>query len=193
MKVKIVVLYALLSVFFVQGLWAMPDLSSQGDDALKKGDFRSAEAIYKRAMELDERQQELLAKSKHAALLSQCDDFLSQLDRQVQKKGDIRIAAQQVATLMAAGEPLTMVDIRTPQEQAFVIPKKAIFIQLPEIMQHLDQIPHEGTVVIVCHSSPRAIIAATALRILGYDNVYALKGGIMSIADINAKKAPDNL
>ncbi len=174
-------------------LWAADSLVSQGDAAMAQANFRVAEAVYKRALVKSESDRQLVDKLEQASILKQCDDFLSLLDREVQKKGDIRISAQQVATLMSAGEPLTMVDIRTPQEQAFVVPRKATFIQLPEIMRHLDRIPHKGTVVIVCHSGPRAMIAATALRIIGYDNVYALNGGIMSIADINAKAAPDNL
>lgn len=94
---------------------------------------------------------------------------------------------------MAAGQKVTMIDIRTPQEQAFAIPKQAEFIQLPEVMQHIERIPHDGTVVIVCHSGARAMIAATALRIIGFDNVYALKKGIIGLADVPAKKAPDTL
>jgi rhodanese-related sulfurtransferase len=187
-----------LTLFFIfillpSVVWAADSLESQGDAAMSQANFRVAEAVYKRALARSETDNRILAKLEQAAILKKCDDFLSLLDREVQKKGDIRISAQQVATLMSAGEPLTMVDVRTPQEQAFVVPSKATFIQLPEIMRYLDKIPHKGTVVIVCHSGPRAMIAATALRIIGYDNVYVLKGGIMSIADINARTAPDNL
>lgn len=189
-------LHLFLILLFISGaqlLFAAPSLEIQGDEAMARADYRSARSIYKRALQSGQVSDGILEKLERAALLKRCDDFISLLDREAQKKGDIRISALQVATLMSAGEPLTMVDIRTPQERAFVVPRRAVYIQLPEIIQQLDKIPREGTVVIVCHSSPRAIIAATALRILGYDNVYALKGGIMSIADINAKKAPDNL
>lgn len=191
-KIFFLILSALL-LCTPQRLVAASSFENQGDEAMSHADYRGAVAIYERALQNGERSDGLIEKLEQASLLKKCTDFISQLDREVQKKGDIRISAQQVATLMSAGEPLTMIDVRTPQEQAFVVPRKTTFIQLPEITRHLDKIPHEGAVVIVCHSSPRAMIAATTLRILGYDNVYALKGGIMSIADINAKKAPDNL
>jgi len=191
---KIVLIILSFYLFFGSAqVFADSGFTVQGDEAMVNYDYRSAVAIYKRALTERGNDRQLIDRLERAVLLQKTDDFLSQLDRDVQKKGDIRISAKQVATLMSAGELLTMIDIRTPQEQAFVIPRHAIFIQLPEIARHLDQIPREGTVVIICHSSPRAIIATTALRILGYDNVYALKGGIMSIADINAKKSPDNV
>jgi len=120
-------------------------------------------------------------------------DFLGSMTREVQKQGDIRISAKNLVTQLAAGEPVILVDVRTPQEQALVVPVGAKLLPMDQVMHHLDQIPADQLVVVVCHSSPRAVIVTTVLRILGYEKAYALKGGIMAIADVNAKKAPDNL
>ncbi len=184
-------------VLLVLVLAAAPALAGglveQGDRAMAGADYRSAAAIYARALAADPGNPEITDKLEQAMVAKRCHGLLSRIDREVQKKGDIRISARQLVTLMRAGEKVTLIDVRTPQERAFVIPTKAISIQIPEIMNNLGRIPHDGVVVIICHSGPRAIIVTTALRIAGYDNVYALKGGIMSIADINAKKAPDEM
>ncbi len=186
----------LFSTLFVLLLTAAPALAGlvdQGDRALAAADYRSAAAIYTRALAADPENPEIAEKLEQALVAKRCHGLLSLIDREVQKKGDLRISAKQLVTLMRAGEKVSLIDVRTPQERVFAIPTKAISIQIPEIMNNLDRIPHDGVVVIICHSGPRAVIVTTALRIAGYDNVYALNGGIMSLADINAKKAPDEM
>lgn len=65
---------------------------------MARHDYRAAEAICQRALSRAQGDQNLIEGLKRATLLKQCDDFLSQLDREVQKKGDIRIDTQQLIT-----------------------------------------------------------------------------------------------
>jgi rhodanese-related sulfurtransferase len=39
-----------------------------------------------------------------------------------------------------------------------------------------------GMVVIICKSGTRATAVGTALRHIGFDNVYILKGGLMALS-----------
>ncbi|MEZ5540571.1 MAG: rhodanese-like domain-containing protein [Pseudomonadota bacterium] len=84
-----------------------------------------------------------------------------------------------------AQEPLAVIDIRTPAETAFysmtlpdslVIPTNELFTE-----PSLDRIPTDKTVVIICASGTRAAAVGTALRHIGFDNVYVLKGGFKSL------------
>jgi rhodanese-related sulfurtransferase len=82
--------------------------------------------------------------------------------------------------------PLVVLDVRTPAETAvytstlpgtLVIPLSELFMEA-----NLARIPTDKTVVVVCKSGTRAAAAGTALRHIGFDNVYVLKGGFKALA-----------
>ena len=84
------------------------------------------------------------------------------------------------------GEKPVAIDIRTPAETALfslsltdslAIPANRVFA--PE---NLQRIPTDRPVVIVCKSGARAAAVGTALRHIGFDNVYILKGGFQALA-----------
>lgn len=83
-------------------------------------------------------------------------------------------------------QPLVVLDVRTPAETAvysatlpstLVIPLNELFTET-----NLDHIPTDKTVVVLCKSGTRAAAAGTALRHVGFDNVYILKGGFKALA-----------
>ena len=85
-----------------------------------------------------------------------------------------------------AKEPLVVIDVRTPAETgvftatlpgALVIPIDELFSEA-----NLARIPSDKTVVVLCKSGTRAILAGTALRHIGFDNAYVLKGGFVALA-----------
>jgi rhodanese-related sulfurtransferase len=85
-----------------------------------------------------------------------------------------------------AKEPLVVLDIRTPAETGVYsvtlpgsqrIPVSELFTEAM-----LAQIPTDKTVVVLCKSGTRAAAAGTALRHIGFDNVYILKGGFKALA-----------
>ena len=131
------------------------------------------------------------ASPERTPVLDSASKFLSGLTREVQQHGDIRIKAADYLAMKAKGEPFTVVDVRTKEERAVVCIPKSLGIPLDTLTRHLDKIPHDQRVVVVCHSGPRAVIATSVLRMLGYDNAYALNGGIHELADVTAKTSPD--
>jgi len=186
-----------LSILF---LMAGTVLSASVEGILQQGDRFFQQALYARATDAYIRaiakapdEPSIRVRLEKAVVAKNADEFLSLMTRDVQKRGDIRISAKALVKKMMKGEKLTLIDVRTPEEQALTRVPGALRIPMTDIMKNLDRIPTDGTVVVICHSSPRAIIVTTALRILGYNNVYALKGGIMAIANLNAKKVPDGL
>jgi len=83
-------------------------------------------------------------------------------------------------------KPLVVLDIRTPAETGvygatlpgtLVIPVNELFTEA-----NLARIPTDKTVVVLCKSGTRAAAAGTALRHIGFDNVYILKGGFKALA-----------
>jgi rhodanese-related sulfurtransferase len=85
-----------------------------------------------------------------------------------------------------AEEPLVVLDIRTPAETGIysVTLPGSLRIPMSELFTEtgLAQIPADKTVVVLCKSGTRAAAAGTALRHIGFDNVYILKGGFKALA-----------
>ena len=85
-----------------------------------------------------------------------------------------------------AKEPLVVLDIRTPAEFGVFTSSVPGTMLLPinELFSkdNLSRIPKDKAVVVLCKSGTRATAAGTALRHIGFDNVYILKGGFKALA-----------
>jgi rhodanese-related sulfurtransferase len=98
---------------------------------------------------------------------------------------------------LKSGEPMIAVDIRTPAEMSIfttVLPG-SLAIPLNELFapENLDRLPVDQKLVVFCATGARAIAAGTALRYIGFDNVYVLKGGfkaLMTYLDPKTANAP---
>jgi rhodanese-related sulfurtransferase len=92
------------------------------------------------------------------------------------------------------GEAIVALDVRTPAEArlyGMTIPD-ALAIPINELFktENLERIPTDKLVLVVCKSCTRAMAAGTALRFIGFDNVYVLKGGIGALGSyVNPKTA----
>lgn len=84
-----------------------------------------------------------------------------------------------------AKEPLVVLDIRTPAEMgiygatlpgSLAIPINELFTKA-----NLESIPSDQTVVVLCMTGTRATAAGTALRHVGFGNIYILKGGFKAL------------
>ena len=95
---------------------------------------------------------------------------------------------------VTANEPLVVLDVRTPAETdvyGMTLPGR-LMIPINELFSaaNLARIPTDKTVVILCLSGTRSTAAGTALRHIGFDNVYILKGGYRAlVAYLDPKKA----
>jgi rhodanese-related sulfurtransferase len=84
------------------------------------------------------------------------------------------------------GAKVTTVDIRTPGETRFFtssLPGNRV-IPLAELFEHenLSSLPTDGKIVLFCKSGTRASAAAAALRGVGFENTYVLKGGFKALS-----------
>jgi rhodanese-related sulfurtransferase len=84
-----------------------------------------------------------------------------------------------------AREPLVVIDVRTPAETGVysVTLPGTLTIPIAELFTeaNLARLPTDKTVVVLCLSGTRATAAGTALRHIGFDNVYILKGGFKAL------------
>lgn len=94
-------------------------------------------------------------------------------------------------------EPLVALDIRTPAEMgvygatlpgSLAIPINELFTKA-----NLERIPTDKPVVVLCMTGTRATAAGTALRHVGFDNVYILKGGFKALVAYMGPKEANTL
>lgn len=91
-----------------------------------------------------------------------------------------------------AGKGYIALDVRTEKESALfglrtenglTIPAGTLFQK-----ENLEKLPTEKLIVVICKSGARASGVGTALRHLGYDNVYILKGGFQGLSQYYGPK-----
>ena len=91
-----------------------------------------------------------------------------------------------------AKESLVTLDVRTPAEVSVFtsIMPGSLAIPISELFSeyNLARIPTDRTVVVLCKSGTRATAAATALRHIGFENVYILKGGFNALTGYMGSK-----
>lgn len=78
----------------------------------------------------------------------------------------------------AAGENLTLLDVREPFEDEIARIDGRLLIPLGELPDRVGEIPRTTPVVVYCHSGMRSAHAAQLLRQAGIEQVYNLTGGI---------------
>ncbi|HXQ73829.1 MAG TPA: rhodanese-like domain-containing protein [Pyrinomonadaceae bacterium] len=92
-----------------------------------------------------------------------------------------RVTVDEVKNRMDRGEVFTFVDTRNPKAWAEADTKSPGAIRIPEkeVQEHLDQIPHDRTVITYCtcpHEASSASVAQTLME-NGWKNVHPLYGG----------------
>ena len=76
---------------------------------------------------------------------------------------------------------LTLIDVRSSEEytgELGHIPGSQL-ITLDTIMDHIDNIPKDKTVVFICRSGRRSASASAIAKDNGFESVYNMKGGML--------------
>ncbi len=107
-------------------------------------------------------------------------------------KGLHLIAPDAFLNKVTAEEGLVALDVRTPAETAVysVTLPRSLRIPINELFTeaNLARIPTDKTVIVLCLSGARATAAGTALRHIGFENVYVLKGGFKALTSYMGPK-----
>lgn len=78
-------------------------------------------------------------------------------------------------------QDLTIVDVRTSEEYTGELGHIAnsSLVTLDTLMDHIDTIPKEKTVVFICRSGRRSTNAAAIAKDHGFESAYNMKGGMI--------------
>jgi hydroxyacylglutathione hydrolase len=91
-----------------------------------------------------------------------------------------RVTAQALADELQSGQPITIVDIRTPAEYGNGHIEGSINLPLNQLAQRFSEIPRDGQVVIHCQGGYRSSIGTSLLQREGFDNLLDLVGGFQA-------------
>lgn len=89
------------------------------------------------------------------------------------------MTVQELHQWRTSGHAHMLIDVREPFEHASAKIDGAVLIPMNTVMDHLDQLPKDRTVVVQCQSGGRSARVTAALRAKGYDAVN-LTGGIQA-------------
>ncbi len=90
------------------------------------------------------------------------------------------VTPREVRDARSEGEPLILVDCRTPHEHATARIEGALLVPLQEFGARLASLrQHEDDrIVVLCHHGARSLQFTAALRREGFTNVHSMAGGI---------------
>lgn len=92
----------------------------------------------------------------------------------------VNLTVRDFAKRVQSGQPVYLLDVRTPEENAIASLPGSVLIPLSDLAADLDTIkPPEGSdLVVYCHHGVRSWHAAMFLEQAGFSPVYSLAGGI---------------
>jgi len=115
--------------------------------------------------------------------LTPLDNWLSGVDSAFWASGQWRCTIEEFIDRMSSGQPITLIDLREPEEKALLALPFALDLPLPQLPQRWQEVPRDHPVVTFCSGDLRATMAFTYLRTRGFDNVRVLRGGYTGLAD----------
>lgn len=89
------------------------------------------------------------------------------------------LSASQLQALLVQGEPLTLVDVRTPEEYLYLGHLSGTcLIPLHELPARLQELNPQAKTVLICQHGVRSMDAAHFLKAKGFVDVYNLEEGM---------------
>lgn len=107
------------------------------------------------------------------------------MDRQFFATTPDKIEAPALLERLARKEPVTLLDIRTAEEQGVIglTHPHVLSIPMHELFrkENLDRLPAAGNIVVVCHSGNRAAEVTALLKTVGFRDVVYVNGGLIAL------------
>jgi len=104
-----------------------------------------------------------------------------------------QISVDDLARMLAAGEPVTLVDVRQPWEHETAVLPNSVLVPLPELPERWSEIeaePPGALLVTYCHHGVRSLNAAVLLESKGVGPIASLAGGIDAWSRLVDPKVP---
>ena len=104
-------------------------------------------------------------------------EVLAHLEASAEQDAKMQISPEELAALLADGQPLRLLDVRSREEhEAVMLPNSELMTQ--ELLQRLFGEDKAQRIVVYCHHGTRSLDSAAYLAGHGMTNVKSLAGGI---------------
>jgi len=90
----------------------------------------------------------------------------------------VEIDVEALDLMRRGGETLLIVDVREPWEVETCSFNDSLDIPMGEFLERVEELPREGTLVVICHHGMRSAQVAAWMRQNGFGNAVNLAGGI---------------
>lgn len=94
------------------------------------------------------------------------------------EESQLEIRPGELFDLIQRGEPVRLIDVRTPEERAIASIEGSRLATQELVREMLSGWPRDAMIVTFCHSGVRSLSAASFLIEKGFSNVRSLSGGI---------------
>ena len=105
---------------------------------------------------------------------------------------NIECGAQELKERLDAGESVTVVDVREPQETRGGIIPGAVVIPLGQLERRWEEVRDANEVVVYCALGARSLQAAGFLRTQGVFNATSMDGGIYAWTEAGGVTVPQD-
>ncbi len=92
------------------------------------------------------------------------------------------LSVRDLAQLRAEGRPHAVLDVREFAEVKICALPDTIHIPMARVPEHLDYLPRDKPLLVLCHHGVRSFAVVDYLRRHGFDNALNVDGGIDSWA-----------
>lgn len=99
------------------------------------------------------------------------------IERPDRAETSARISASELASWIAEGTDVQIVDVRSPSEQADGMVPDAIRLPLPQLLDRSADLDREALTIVYCAGGYRSSIGSSLLKSLGFAQVADLQGG----------------
>ena len=89
------------------------------------------------------------------------------------------VSAMELAQMVKEDENILLLDVRTPMEYAQGHIAGSRLLPLSSLGTRANELPQDATIVCVCRSGARSMVACENLSRLGFENVYNLGSGMI--------------
>lgn len=88
------------------------------------------------------------------------------------------IFPQELKAKLDGGEPIVLLDVREPDEVAFVSLSGSVHIPMGQIPGRLHELDPDKEIVVYCHHGVRSLHVANFLALRNFEQTASLAGGI---------------
>lgn len=115
------------------------------------------------------------------------EEFFAAFEEQKVQEALHLLPPEKVIEAIKEQQDVLLLDVRTKQEQSIVglTYKESLSLPMNEVFRpgNLARIPTDRKVIVTCQSGVRCTVIALSLREIGFENVYAMKGGLAALME----------